>query len=178
MPAWSWWPSLAPSQTGGAAASAACDASSGMTALQTVSFFYQNASVQVSIMQLHPNLDDPYLGPWPLDAGDGSGAAGGGSPVRLCGGGWSEGGGGGVISWRRCVDIQTGYRGRPHVLQQKPQEPCSCSRAKQSQPGFSELPLWVWRGGYWPGSESQRNPRHRQTGCPGTCSNWKHTNTH
>lgn len=94
--------------------------------------FYQNASVQVSIVQLHPNLDDPHLGPGSLDAGDGVVAAGGGSAVRLCGGGGSQGGGGGLIGWRRRVDIQTGYRGGPHVLQQKQQGCCSLSRVQHS----------------------------------------------
>lgn len=48
---------------------------------------YQYASVQVSILQVHPYLDDTYVGPRTLDVTGGVGATGGRSAVRFCGSG-------------------------------------------------------------------------------------------
>lgn len=50
---------------------------------------YQYASVQVSIVQVHPYPDDSYVGPRTLHVIGGVVATGGRSAVRFCGTGWS-----------------------------------------------------------------------------------------
>lgn len=87
--------------------------------VEPVWVWYQNASIQVSIVQVHPYPDDPYVGPRPLDAARGVVAARRRPAVGLYGGGWSQRGGGGLVGGRGRVHVKAGDGRRPHVLQQE-----------------------------------------------------------
>lgn len=72
-------------------------------------------------MQVHPDPDDPHVGPRALDVTRGVGAARRRSAVGLGGRGWSQGGGAGLGGGRGRVHVQAGDGRRPHVLQQEDQ---------------------------------------------------------